>query len=93
MKPGRSKRYDYEYDREGGSQFVPVFWNRWQANAMSQVTDHRTKKDWAVVAMRELLRCAYPAATIVSPWMDTFASALSLHRFTKHLAPEDRRLG
>jgi len=60
MKPSHPKRYDYEYDREGVVNLF-LFSEPLAGKRYVKVTDHRTKKDWAV-AMKDLSDVLYPEA-------------------------------
>ena len=60
MQAGRPIRYDYEYCRQGTANlfmfFAPLL--NWRH---VQVTEHRTKKDWAW-CMHDLVYCHFPRA-------------------------------
>jgi hypothetical protein len=53
VKPGRSRRYDAEYKRNGVSNLF-MFFAPLEGRRYVKVTNHRTKIDWAV-ALRELV--------------------------------------
>ena len=88
MKPGRSKRYDYEYDREGVVNLF-LFSEPLAGKRHVKVTDHRTKKDWAV-AMRELSDVHYPEAEKIVVVMDNL-NTHSPASFYEAFAPEEAR--
>ena len=88
MKPGRPRRYDYEYDREGVANLF-MFSEPLAGKRQVKVTDQRTKKDWAV-AMRELSDVHYPGAekfVIVMDNLNTHSSS----SFYETFAPEEAR--
>ena len=88
MKPGRPRRYDYEYDREGVANLF-MFSEPLAGKRQVKVTDQRTKKDWAV-AMRELSDVHYPEAEKIVIVMDN----LNTHTpasFYETFAPEEAR--
>ena len=68
MEPGQPARYDYEYVRNGTANlfmfFVPLAGQRFV-----QVTDHRTKIDWAY-AVRDLVDVYFPDAERITLVMD-----------------------
>ena len=65
---GRPARVDYEYERKGTANIFlfaePLVGWRW-----TQVTEHRTRTDWAQV-IKLLLDVHYPAARVVRLVMD-----------------------
>jgi len=88
MKPGRTRRYDYEYDREGVVNLF-MFSEPLAGKRHVKVTDHRTKKDWAV-AMRELSDVHYPEAEIIVVVMDNL-NTHSPASFYEAFTPEEAR--
>lgn len=68
MEPGRSRRYDAEYRRNGVSNLF-MFFAPLQGWRHVKVTDHRTKIDWAF-AMRELVDEHFPGAKRITLVMD-----------------------
>jgi DDE superfamily endonuclease len=66
--PGRLERVDYEYEREGVINCFlfcePLMGRRWV-----DVTDHRTKRDWAH-QIKDLVECRYPGAERIVLVMD-----------------------
>jgi len=59
-RPGRPERFDYEYVR-GGVADIFLFFEPLQGKRLLEVTDHRTRKDWANV-MRKLSDAWYADA-------------------------------
>jgi hypothetical protein len=57
---GRPARYDYEYERHGVRNLF-LFVEPLRGRRHVTVTEHRTKRDWAV-AIRELVDVHYPTA-------------------------------
>lgn len=88
MKPGRPRRYDYEYDREGVVNLF-MFSEPLAGKRHVKVTDQHTKKDWAV-AMRELSDVHYPEAEKIVMVMDNL-NTHSPSSFYDAFAPEEAR--
>ena len=72
--PGRAARYDYEYSRNGVSN-VFMFFEPFNGKRYIQVTERRTKVDWAV-QIKDILDNHYPEAEKVILVMDN----LNTHR-------------
>ena len=68
MEPGRSRRCDAEYKRNGVSNLF-MFFAPLEGWRHVKVTDHRTKIDWAF-AMRELVDEHFPSAKRITLVMD-----------------------
>ncbi len=68
MGPGRSRRYDAEYKRNGVSNLF-MFFASLEGWRHVKVTNHRTKIDWAF-AMRELVDEHFPSAKRITLVMD-----------------------
>jgi len=66
--PGRPRRYDYEYERNGTANIF-MFTEPLTGWRHAVVTDRRTKIDWAE-QVRELLDLHYPDAEVVTLVMD-----------------------
>lgn len=66
--PGRAKRIDYEYERNGTANIF-MFCEPLAGWRQTQVTERRTKSDWAR-AIRELLDGRYADARVVVLVMD-----------------------
>ena len=90
MKPGRPRRYDYEYDREGVANLF-MFSEPLAGKRQVKVTDQRTRKDWAV-AMRELSDVHYPEAEKIVIVMDNLNIHSSLSFYETFATEEARRL-
>ena len=67
-KPGQPERYDYEYAR-GGVANLFMFMEPLAGKRHVQVTDRRTRVDWAE-AMRELADVYYPEAEVIVVVLD-----------------------
>jgi hypothetical protein len=68
VQPGRPERYDYEYVREGVANLF-MFVEPLAGKRHVQVTDRRTKVDWAH-AMRDLSDLDYPDAEVIVVVLD-----------------------
>ena len=68
VQPGHPQRVDYEYQREGVADLF-MFFEPLAGNRFVQVTDHRTRKDWAY-AMKTLSDEIYPLAEKIVVVMD-----------------------
>jgi hypothetical protein len=68
MAPGRSRREDYEYER-GGVANVFMFTEPLAGRRWVDITEHRTKVDWAQ-QIRELVDERYPEAERIVLVMD-----------------------
>lgn len=73
-EPGRLRRYDYEYRRQGTANLF-VFLDAKKPWRHVRVTERRTKKDFAV-CMKELADVHYPEAELIRVVLDN----LSTHR-------------
>lgn len=67
-KPGKPKRYDSEYERNGVSNMF-IFFEPFVGRRHVVVTDKRTAVDWAE-RIRELVDVYYPRAKKVTLVMD-----------------------
>ncbi len=67
-QPGHSQRVDYEYQREGVTDLF-MFFEPLAGKRFVQVTDQRTRKDWAH-AMKTLADDVYPQAEKIVIVMD-----------------------
>jgi len=61
LEPGQPARCDYEYERHGTANLF-MFFEPLVGQRFLQVTDHRTKIDWAY-AVRELVDVHYSKAS------------------------------
>jgi len=86
--PGQPRREDYEYERHGVANLF-LFCEPLAGWREIQITERRTRVDWAV-AMRELSDRHYPAAeriTVVLDNLNTHGTA----SFYEAFAPEEAR--
>jgi DDE superfamily endonuclease len=86
--PGPPRREDYEYERNGVANLF-LFWEPLTGWREVQVTERRTRTDWAG-AMRELSDRHYPAAeriTVVLDNLNTHGPA----SFDEAFAPDEAR--
>jgi len=88
MQPGRPERYDYEYVRHGTANvflfFAPLLGRR-----HLQVTDRRTRTDWAE-AMREIIDVHFPEAEMIDLVMDNL-NTHTLASFYEAFEPAEAR--
>ena len=73
-RPGRVKRYDYEYQRNGTRNLF-LFFEPLMSRRHVEVTEHRTDPDFAH-QMRWLVDVAYPDAE----WVDLIMDNLNTHK-------------
>jgi hypothetical protein len=69
MEPGRAQRQDYEYERGGGVVNLFMFCEPLQGRRWVDVTERRTKCDWAH-QIKELVDERYPEAERIVLVMD-----------------------
>jgi transposase len=88
MEPGKDKRVDYEYIRHG---VVNIFMANEPLNGrrMVEVTEYKTKKDWAKFAKR-IADEMYPAAKRITLIMDNFKTH-SIGAFYETFEPEEAK--
>ena len=86
VQPGRPERYDYEYVREGVANLF-MFVEPLAGKRHVQVTDRRTKVDWAH-AMRDLSDLDYPDADVIVVVLDNL-NTHSPASFYEAFAPEE----
>jgi len=87
MEPGRSRRYDAEYKRNGVSNLF-MFFAPLEGWRQVKVTDHRTKIDWAL-AVRELVDGHFSSAerlTLVMDNLNTHCPSSLYEAFEPHEA-------
>ena len=82
LEAGQPLRYAYQYVRNG-TRHLFMFFEPLAGQRFVQVTDHRTKIDWAY-AVRDLVDSHYPAAERMTLVMDNLNSH-SLGCFTQPL--------
>jgi hypothetical protein len=68
LEPGHPQCYDYEYSRNGVNNLF-MFSEPLTGQRFVEVTDHRTKIDWAY-AVRDLVDLHYPDALCITLVMD-----------------------
>ena len=68
VSPGQARRYDYEYERNGVCNLF-MFFEPLRGWRHVEVTDRRTKADWAR-CMRELAETHYPEADAIVVVLD-----------------------
>jgi hypothetical protein len=68
LEPGQPVRCDYEYERHGTANLF-MFFEPLAGKRFVQVTDQRTKMDWAY-AVRDLVDVYYPQAELITLVMD-----------------------
>jgi hypothetical protein len=87
-KPGSPEKFDYEYKREGVANIF-MFFEPLMGKRHAKVTEHRTRKDWAL-AMRELSDVHYPDAEVIEIVMDNL-NTHSPASFYEAFDPEEAR--
>lgn len=89
-KPGKPKRYDYEYEREGVENLFllcePLVGKR-----HVKVTDRRTRKDWAEF-MRQVSDVFYPEAEVIVAVIDNLNTHVPAAFYEAFEPDEARRL-
>jgi hypothetical protein len=81
--PGHQERYDYEYQRQGVADLF-MFFEPLKGQRHVQVTEHRTRKEWAET-MRMLAEVWYPQAeqiVVVLDNLNTHTPAAFYEEFT-----------
>ena len=89
-KPGRKKRFDYEYKRNGTANMF-VFIDRHRGWRHAEITDHRTNADFAE-QMRKLVDEHYPAATTIRVVMDNLSTHKPASLYETFAPAEARRI-
>ena len=87
-QPSQVERIDYEYKREGVADLF-MFFEPLAGKRFVNVTDHRTRKDWAE-AMRNLSDVIYPQAEKIVIVMDNL-NTHSPASFYETFEPEEAR--
>ncbi len=90
MEPGRVERRDYEYER-GGVVNVFMFFEPLEGRRWVEVTERRTKVDWAH-QIKELVDERYPQAQQIVLVMDNLTPILPPPSFEAFDPTEARRL-
>lgn len=88
--PGRAARYDYEYSRNGVSN-VFMFFEPFGGKRYVQVTERRTKVDWAK-QIKDLLDNHYPKVKKVVLVMDNLNTHKGASLYETYPPVEARRL-
>jgi transposase len=88
MAPGRPARQDYEYVRNGGANMF-LWFEPLAGKRQVQVTERRTKQDWATV-VQELVDVHYPDAEKVVLVLDNL-NTHTLGSLYETFAPEEAR--
>jgi DDE superfamily endonuclease len=86
--PGQPRREDYEDERHGGAHLF-LFWEPLTGWREVQVTERRTRTDWAG-AMRDLSDRLYPAARRITVVLDNL-NTQGAASFYEAFAPEEAR--
>jgi transposase len=90
MEPGRAEREDYVYER-GGVANVFMFLEPLAGRRWVDITEHRTKVDWAH-KIRELVDVRYPEAEKIVVVMDNLNTHTPASLYEAFSAKEARRL-
>ena len=90
MEPGRSQRHDYEYER-GGVVNVFMFLEPLMGRRWVDVTERRTKTDWAH-QIKELVDERYPEAEKIVLVMDNLNTHTPASLYEAFSPTEARRL-
>ena len=88
--PGRPKRYDYEYERNGVCNLF-MFFEPLAGKRQVSVTDRRTKVDWAI-QIKQLLDVHYPNAKRLTLVMDNLNTHTGASLYEIFEPSEARRL-
>jgi transposase len=88
--PGRPRRYDYEYRRNGTANLF-VFLDAHRPWRKVKVTDQRTARDFAE-CMRELVDVYYPQAALVRVVLDNLSTHAPGSLYEAFPAPEAHRV-
>lgn len=87
-KPGRVRRFDYEYRRNGTANLF-VFVDAHRSWRHVKVTERRTALDFAE-CMRDLVDIHYPSATLIRVVMDNLSTHKAKNLY-EAFAPEEAR--
>lgn len=90
MEPGRAQRHDYEYER-GGVVNLFLFCEPLQGRRWVDVTEQRTKTDWAY-QVKELVDVRYPEAERIVLVMDNLNTHTPASLYEAFDPEEARRL-
>jgi len=89
-QPGHLQKVDYEYQREGVADLF-MFFEPLAGKRFVQVTDHRTRKDWAY-AMKTLADKIYPQTEKIVVVMDNLNTHSPISFYETFEPEEARRL-
>jgi hypothetical protein len=89
-QPGRPQRYDYEYRREGVCNLF-IFSEPLRGQRHLQVTQRRTRQDWAW-AMKELVDVYYPDAERIIVVLDNLNTHTGASLYETFEPAEARRI-
>jgi hypothetical protein len=89
-QPGHPQRVDYEYEREGVANLF-MFFEPLAGKRFVQVTEQRTRKDWAH-AMKTLADEIYPLAEKIVIVMDNLNTHSPISFYETYVPEEARRL-
>ncbi len=90
MEPGKPMRYDSEYKRNGVSNLFMIF-EPFKGTRHVQVTEQRTKKDWAD-CMKMIVDELYPNAKKITIVMDNLNTHTPASLYGKFAPEEARRI-
>jgi len=90
VEPGVPERYDHEYERNGTCNLF-MFYNPFGGHRYVSVTEHRTRKDWAL-EIKNLLDNYYPKAQKVILVMDNLNTHSGASLYETFPPDEARRL-
>lgn len=90
MQAGQVVRYDYEYKRQGVANLF-IFFEPLVGKRQVQVTDQRTRRDWAA-AMRDLADRQYPEAELIVVVLDQLNTHGPASFYAAYPPEEARRL-
>ncbi len=90
LKPGEAERYDYEYERKGTSNLFMLF-APLEAWRHIEVTDRRTKLDWAH-CIKDLVDFHFPEAETITVVQDNLNTHKPASLYEAFAPKEARRL-
>lgn len=90
LKPGEAERYDYEYERKGSSNLFMLF-APLEAWRHIEVTDRRTKLDWAH-CIKNLVDFHFPEAETITVVQDNLNTHKPASLYEAFAPKEARRL-
>jgi len=90
LKPGEAERYDYEYERKGTSNLFMLF-APLEAWRHIEVTDRRTKLDWAH-CIKNLVDFHFPEAETITVVQDNLNTHKPASLYEAFAPKEARRL-